>query len=129
VIYLLDTHTLLWALTDPARLGGRAHALIQDRSSRLLVSAVSAWEIATKQRLGRLPGADVLVEGFAHHLNALGVERLPVSEEHALLAGKLDWSHRDPFDRLLAAQAMLESATLITMDPELTALSGLATTW
>jgi PIN domain nuclease of toxin-antitoxin system len=94
-----------------------------------LASAASAWEISTKQRLGKLPGADALVEGYPRHLSTLGVERLPVSEEHALLAGKLDWAHRDPFDRMLAAQAMIESATLVTMDPSFTALSGLATLW
>jgi PIN domain nuclease of toxin-antitoxin system len=129
VTYLLDTHALLWALTEPAHLGDNAHAVISDRSSRLLVSAASAWEIAAKQRLGKLPKADVLVEAYPRHLNALGVERLPISEEHALLAGKLDWAHRDPFDRMLAAQAMIESATLITRDPDLAALSGLATLW
>ena len=129
VIYLLDTHAIVWALTDPARLGADAHAVIRDRSARLLASAASAWEISIKQRLGSLPGADALVEGYPRHLNTLGVERLPVSEEHALLAGKLDWAYRDPFDRMLAAQAMIESATLVTMDPAFTALSGLATLW
>jgi PIN domain nuclease of toxin-antitoxin system len=129
VIYLLDTHALLWALTDPTRLGAGAHAVIHDRSSRLLASAASAWEISTKQRLGKLPNSYALVEGYVRHLNTLGVERLPISEEHALLAGKLDWAHRDPFDRMLAAQAMIESATLVTRDPDLRALSGLATLW
>lgn len=129
MIYLLDTHTLLWALTDPSLLGSSARIVIEDRTSRLVASAASAWEIATKQRLGKLPGAHVLVEGYARHLNTLGVERLPVSEEHALLAGKLDWAHRDPFDRMLAAQAMIESATVITKDPDLTSLSGIATLW
>lgn len=129
MIYLLDTHALLWALTSPGRLGPEARTVIRDRASRLLVSAVTAWEIATKHRLGKLPHADAIVEGYGRHLDVLGVGRLPVSDEHALLAGKLDWDNRDPFDRILAAQAMIESATLITMDPDLRALPGVATRW
>lgn len=127
--YLLDTHTLLWALTDPRRLGRRGRALISDRSTRLVVSAVSAWEIATKHRIGRLPQADAIIAGYARHLDRLGVDRLGVGEEHGLLGGQLDWDHRDPFDRMLAAQAMIESLTLITDDPAFTTLSGVRTLW
>lgn len=127
--YLLDTHTLLWALTDPPRLGSEAHRIIAARSSDLVVSAATAWEIGTKQRLGKLPQADALVGGYPRHLNRLGAIRLPITEEHALLAGRLEWSHRDPFDRMLAAQAMLESLTLVTNDEALTSLPGLATAW
>lgn len=127
--YLLDTHALLWALTDPSRLGAEAHRIIATRSSHLVVSAATAWEIGTKQRLGKLPQADALVGGYTRHLDSLGVIRLPVTEEHALLAGSLEWPHRDPFDRMLAAQAMLESLTLLTNDAALTNLPGLATAW
>ena len=116
MIYLLDTHALVWALTDPTQLGAGAHAVIHDRSSRLLASAASAWEISTKQRLGKLPNSDGLVEGYMRHLKTLGVERLPISEEHALLAGKLDWAHRDPFDRLLVWQAICRKHTLLSRD-------------
>lgn len=127
--FLLDTHALLWALTDPDRLGREAHHIIAARSSRLVVSAASAWEIGTKQRFGKLPQADALVGGYSRHLSRLGAARLPITEEHALLAGRLDWEHRDPFDRMLAAQAMLESLTLVTNDDALTGLPGLATAW
>jgi PIN domain nuclease of toxin-antitoxin system len=127
--FLLDTHTLLWALTDPARLGDEARRVVSARASRLVVSAASAWEIATKQRLGRLPQADALVGAYPRHLDRLGVLRLPVSEEHALLAGRLEWHHRDPFDRVLAAQAMIESLTLVTNDAAFPGLPGLATLW
>ncbi|WP_235856809.1 type II toxin-antitoxin system VapC family toxin [Occultella glacieicola] len=127
--FLLDTHALLWALTDPERLGPESSRIISARSSRLIASAASAWEISTKQRLGRLPHADALVGAYPRHLDRLGVVRLPISEEHALLAGGLEWAHRDPFDRLLAAQAMIESLTLLTKDPAFTGLPGLATTW
>ena len=127
--FLLDTHALLWVLTDPSRLGPNAHHTIVDRSSRLVVSAVSAWEIAAKNRLGKLPQADGVIGGYSRHLDRLGVERLAVSEEHALLAGRLNWEHRDPFDRMLAAQAMIESLTLLTDDGAFSGFAGLATRW
>ena len=129
VTYLLDTHALLWALTAPDLLGARARAVIADLSSRLLVSAASGWEIATKQRIGRLPQADALVGAYSRHLDRLGVERLPITDEHALLAGRLEWDHRDPFDRMLVAQAIIESATLLTKDPAILEFSGVATIW
>jgi len=126
---LLDTHALLWALTEPGRLGSQARQVLTDSSHELVVSAASAWEVATKQRIGRLPQADVLVGAYGRHLDRLGVTRLPMTEEHALLAGQLDWSHRDPFDRMLAAQAMSETLTLITRDPAFADLRGIATIW
>ena len=70
--YLLDTHVMLWALTEPTRLGRTARDVIENRSSRLVVSAVSAWEITTKHRLGKLPQADVLLGAYAKHLDRLG---------------------------------------------------------
>lgn len=127
--YLLDTHALLWALTDPSRLGPEARQVVSSRRTSLTVSAVSAWEIATKQRLGKLPQADVLVGAYSRHLDRLNAAPLQISEEHALLAGGLGWSHRDPFDRMLAAQAMIESLTLITNDAAFTDLSGVAVVW
>ncbi|WP_235939737.1 type II toxin-antitoxin system VapC family toxin [Occultella kanbiaonis] len=127
--FLLDTHTLLWALTEPSRLGTESRRIITTRSSQLIASAASAWEISTKQRLGRLPQADALVGAYPRHLERLGVVRLPISEEHALLAGRLEWAHRDPFDRMLAAQAMIESLTLLTKDTAFSGLPGLATVW
>ena len=127
--YLLDTHVVLWALTDPTRLGRPARDVIENRSSRLIVSAVSAWEITTKHRLGKLPQADVLLGGYAKHLDRLGAIRLSVTEDHALLAGRLDWNHRDPFDRMLAAQAMIESLVIITGDPAFMGCPGVPTLW
>lgn len=128
-MHLLDTHTLLWALTDPGRLGPQAREVVVDPGTQLLASTVSAWEIATKHRLGRLPQAEVLVGAYAQHLDRLGVVRLPVAEAHALLAGALDWTHRDPFDRMLAAQAMTESVTLVTADRVFADLGGLRLLW
>ena len=127
--YLLDTHVMLWALTEPTRLGRTARDVIENRSSRLMVSAVSAWEITTKHRLGKLPQADVLLGAYAKHLDRFGAIRLSVTEDHALLAGRLDWNHRDPFDRMLAAQAMIESLVIITGDPAFTGCPGVPTLW
>lgn len=127
--FLLDTHAILWALTDPTRLGTRAREVLEDRSSGIVVSSASAWEIATKNRIGKLPHADVITGGYATHLDRLGVTRLAISEAHALFGGSLNWAHRDPFDRILAAQAMLESFTLITDDAAFKELAGIRTLW
>ena len=127
--YLLDTHALLWALTEPDRIGDRAKKVMTVQSSNLVVSAVTAWEMATKRRLGKLPQADALVAAYSRHLDRLGVERLAVTEDHALLAGSLEWNHRDPFDRMLAAQAMIESMTLVTRDRAFGEVVGVATLW
>ena len=127
--YLLDTHVMLWALSEPARLGRKARKIIENRASQLVVSAASAWEIATKHRLGKLPQADALLGAYSKHLDRLGVSRLPVTEEHALLAGRLEWNHRDPFDRMLAAQAMVESLVIITGDPTFDGCGGVLTLW
>ena len=127
--WLLDTHALLWALTAPDRLGATARRLIEDPTTELLVSAASAWEVAAKHRLGKLPRADVLVRGYAAHLSRLGARSADVTAEHALLAGGLEWDHRDPFDRILAAQCMLQGVGLITRDPVFSSVPGVRTAW
>jgi len=127
--YLLDTSAVLWALTDQTRLGRRARRVIENRSSRLVVSSASAWELSTKHRLGKLPQADVLLGAYSKHLDRLGVLRLPVGEDHALLAGRLEWDHRDPFDRMLAAQSMIESLVILTGDPAFSGCRGVPTLW
>lgn len=126
---LLDTHALLWALTDPTPLGTQARDVLTDLTTTVHVSAASGWEIATKHRLGKLPQADVLLVGFGRHLHRLGAFELPISAEHALLAGSLDWGHRDPFDRMLAAQALIEGFALVTRDEAFAGLNGLRTIW
>ncbi len=127
--YLLDTHALLWALTDPDRLGAESRAVLEEPASVIVVSAASAWELATKNRLGRLPQADVVLAGYSRHAQRLGARELDITSAHALLAGSLDWEHRDPFDRMLAAQCMVESLTLITRDRAFAELAGVATLW
>lgn len=126
---LLDTHVLLWVLTDPGRLPPRTLERVRDPATRLLVSAASAWEVATKHRLGRLPEADAIVEAYPEHLVRLGAEELAITGRHALAAGRLGWEHRDPFDRILVAQAMLESVPIVTADAAIREFPAVRTMW
>lgn len=120
--YLLDTHVLLWLLGEPGRVPTHVRDVLADPTVDLLVSAVSALEVATKQRLGKLDVGD-LVEVWGRRVAEIGGTDLPVTAEHALLAGRLEWSHRDPFDRLLVAQGVVENATLVTQDAAIAAFS------
>jgi PIN domain nuclease of toxin-antitoxin system len=115
--FLLDTHALLWWLTDDPKLSSRAKEVIADEANTILVSAASAWEVATKFRLGKLEIAAELVSRFNELIAADGFEHLPLDYLHALKAATYEVDHRDPFDRMLAAQSALESATLISCDP------------
>lgn len=111
---LLDTHALLWWLAADRALGKRARTALESTSNIVLVSAASAWEIATKVRLGRLPGAEALASDFAGHIHREGFEELPISWEHATRAGLLAGAHKDPFDRMLIAQAQAENLALVS---------------
>lgn len=125
---ILDTHALLWALMEPERLSATSREIIADPSTVLIVSSASAWEIATKHRLGGLDAADTVVHGFRAHLGRLGAEELPIRVDHAILAGSLQGSHRDPFDRMLAAQSLIEAIPIITDDRNIADL-GAPTIW
>lgn len=118
---LLDTHVLLWWLAEPERLSPAVAAALADPGAEVLVSAASAWEIATKHRLGKLPSVAVLLEGWQPLLDGQGFRHLAISHGHAIRAGGYGVPHRDPFDRLLAAQAELEQLALVTADPALAA--------
>src|ERR1051326_4331856 len=126
---LLDTHALLWALAAPEQLSPHGAALLRDASNPILVSAASAWEIATKHRLGKLPGAEAIIGGYSAHLRTLRAEALPIRAEHALKAGSFDVEHRDPFDRVLAAQAILEGVPLLTNDRAFRLFTDVETIW
>jgi PIN domain nuclease of toxin-antitoxin system len=113
---LLDTHAFLWWLAGDPSLSGTARELITDRASTICVSAASAWEVATKYRLGKLPGAAAIapdIEGAVRHQ---GFEPLSVTMRHGQQAGALPGHHRDPFDRMLIAQAILEGCALVSND-------------
>ena len=114
---LLDTHALLWWWADDLRLSQAARAAIADEANEVLVSAASAWEIATKQRLGKLPPLPQQGGDFAALVAAEGFSSLAVTHTHAWRAGAWAIEHRDPFDRLLAAQSALEQLMLVTRDP------------
>ena len=118
---LLDTHALLWWLAEPDRLSPAAHAAISDPANSVVVSAASGWEIATKVRLGKLPGIGELLNDLPQLLIAQGFDLLPITLQQGLHAGSYPMPHRDPFDRLLAAQAELAKLTLVTVDPALEA--------
>lgn len=128
-VLLLDTHAYAWAVTAPDRLSERARAAIADASNTLLVSAASAWELAIKHRSGKWPAAEPLVSQHAMYCARLRAREHPISAADALRAGTLSWSHPDPFDRMLAAQAMLTNATLVTRDESFTELPGLQVLW
>jgi PIN domain nuclease of toxin-antitoxin system len=113
---LVDTHALLWWLFDDRRLSGRARQVMEDGANEILVSSASGWEIMTKYRLGKLPHAGEAVRDLRGAVQRAGFEPLPISLEHAIEAGRLASPHRDPFDRMLAAQSRLERIPLITDD-------------
>lgn len=116
---LLDTHTLIWAGGDRAKLSKRAIQILEASENVLLVSAASAWEIATKVRLGKMPEAIVLERDFVSILASAGYLPTPVTLEQALAAGRLPGKHRDPFDRMIAAQALDLKIPVISSDAEL----------
>jgi PIN domain nuclease of toxin-antitoxin system len=115
--FLLDTHALLWWLYDDPRLPKRVREIVGDAANEVLVSSASAWEISTKYRLGRLPSASELVRDISGWVHRAGFLELPVTMLHGQRAGTWPQSHRDPFDRMLAAQSALEEIPLVSGDP------------
>ncbi|HEY7915674.1 MAG TPA: type II toxin-antitoxin system VapC family toxin [Acidimicrobiales bacterium] len=112
---LLDTHVFLWLLAEPERLGKHLGPL-EDPANELLLSAASSWEIAIKVQLGRLDLPDDPRRYVPDRLQAIGVEPLPVEHNHALAVSQLPRLHRDPFDRLLVAQARHLRLRIVTAD-------------
>ena len=111
---LLDTHALLWWLDGDRRLTRRARTAIADEDNVIFISAASAWEITTKARLGKLPGADAVAGDVVGSVASQGFSSLDITLTHAQRAGRLPGAHRDPFDRMLIAQAQLEDLTLVS---------------
>jgi PIN domain nuclease of toxin-antitoxin system len=114
---LLDTCTILWATLSPSFLSSEAREAIADEGNVVLVSAASAWEIATKVRLGKLPGAERLERDYLDVMEDAGYTLLDIDTESALRAGRMVAEHRDPFDRMIAAQALGQDIPVLSPDP------------
>lgn len=126
--FLLDTHAWLWWAFDDPRLPKTMRTIIAEPTHQIFVSAASAWEIATKFRIGKLPSANVLVQDIDGWRKRCGFTDLPISVTHAQKAGAWTNPHRDPFDRMLAAQSALEQIPCISADPELASF-GISLLW
>ena len=117
--YLLDSHVLLWWWFEPERLSQAVQILLADPATTVLVSAASVWELSLKHHQGRLPELQQAIGELPGLLQADGFQPLPIALAHGLRAGAYSQPHRDPFDRMLAAQAELERLVLLTADPQL----------
>ena len=117
--YLLDSHALLWWWFDPDRLSGAVRSVLSDSENQILVSAASVWELSLKHHQGKLPELASAIADLPGLLQADGFEALPISLAHGIRAGGYSQPHRDPFDRMLAAQAELDRLVLLTADPQL----------
>ncbi|WP_454849000.1 type II toxin-antitoxin system VapC family toxin [Rhizobium binxianense] len=126
--YLLDTHALIWWLNDDARLSAVARELINHPETDIHVSAASAWEITTKHKKGKLPMAINILPNFSAVVEENGFIDLPITSAHMVRSVLLDGEHKDPFDRILAAQSILEDMALISTDEKIPLL-GVLTRW
>jgi len=117
--YLLDSHGLLWWWFEPDRLSPAVLAILSNPNTKVLVSTASAWELSLKHHQGKLPELSSAISAFPSLLQADGFEPLPIALAHAIRAGSYTQPHRDPFDRMLAAQAELEQLVLLSADPQL----------
>lgn len=117
--YLLDTVAVLRWWTDPSDLGSSARAVLESSGEAIFLSAVSVWEIATKNRFGKLPQVIGFEADYPVLLKDNGFTSLALSDRHAMRAGYLPGTHRDPFDRLIAGQALVDDLTVLTNDPQI----------
>jgi len=129
VKYLLDTHTFLWVALGDSKISDTAKNAIKDKYAKIFVSPVTAYEIMNKYRLGKLPEYSYVAENYLDVFHRLGAEELLISTKHLHFAGKFEWPHRDPFDRMLAAQAVTDNLTLITNDPVFQELPWITVLW
>lgn len=126
---LLDTNVFLWALAEPKKLSTKARNAISKLENSVYVSPVTAYELSYKHHQGKLPSGAAIVASFGRQVAHLYATELTLSAPHALAAGQLEWEHKDPFDRILAAQAMVEGLTLVTADQDLQAFAPATTLW
>lgn len=125
---LLDTHVVIWWFADHPQFPRRVRDLLESTDECIFVSAVCAFEMATKHRIGKLPQVAALLDRYAEHLADQGFTELPISSAHALQAGRLRFAHGDPFDRLLIAQAVAEGHSLVSNE-ELFDQTGVSRIW
>jgi len=114
--YLIDAHCLIWAQDDPGKLGQTAIAILQDSANQLLLSSGTIWELSIKSGLGKLTLSPGFRQWMDRAITDLDLVVLPITLDHADRQAHLPWHHRDPFDRLLAAQALVENIPLISAD-------------
>ncbi|TVQ21405.1 MAG: type II toxin-antitoxin system VapC family toxin [Spirochaetaceae bacterium] len=122
--FLVDTHALLWWWAHAEKLSGRVRALIRDPSNTILVSAASSWEIATKYRIGKLPSGARIVQTWDSRMQTSAFTELPVTSAHASKSGILPGDHRDPFDRMIAAQSLIEHISVLSIDSAISELGA-----
>ena len=127
--YLLDTHTFLWAVCESHKLSKTVKDILSFTSNKCYISAISAYEIMNKHRLGKLPNYNYIIENYLDIIHKFDVYELTINSHHSHFAGKFDWKNRDPFDRILAAQAFNENLILLTNDIAFKSLPWLKTLW
>ncbi|GHU66734.1 twitching motility protein PilT [Clostridia bacterium] len=127
--YLLDTHTFLWAVQEEKKLSAAARQIIENADNELFVSAISAFEIANKYRIGKLPDYEYIVDNYPYIVLKLQAQELPVNTAHAFFAAKFEWDHKDPFDRILVSQASIENIPILTNDATISSLPWIETIW
>jgi PIN domain nuclease of toxin-antitoxin system len=115
---LLDTHTLLWLVSTPSDVDAAALAVLASPTTNVWVTAASAWEIAIKTRLGRIDG-EALLSAWGDIIAGMSTTELPIESPDAILAGRLPWDHKDPFDRVIVAQALRRNLTIATRDAKI----------
>ncbi|OKH63000.1 twitching motility protein PilT [Mycobacterium sp. SWH-M5] len=115
---LLDTHTLLWLVSDPSKVDQDTLAVLSDSETSLWVTSASAWEISIKTQLGTLAG-EGLLSAWSAIISDMSATELPIDSADAILAGRLPWHHRDPFDRVIVAQALRRNLTIATRDTKI----------
>ena len=122
--YLVDTHVLLWWWSESTKLASRVKSSIIEQENRILVGAASMWEISTKTRLGKLPSGEAILREWNERIVQDRFQELPITAAHARLAGSFTHEHRDPFDRMLAAQGLIEKIPILSRDQSISDLGA-----
>lgn len=127
--FLLDTHVVLWAIRGSNKNSQKVQNILKDAAVRKFVSPVIAYEISYKYNSGKLNEFSDIAQDYFGVISQFRAFEIPISSEHMYLAGSIDWAHRDPFNRILAAQAHVEGMVLITRDSKFNELDWLKTLW